>query len=98
MPRAQTIVQLTDELLEALDLEAARRRVSRSSLIREAVAAFLAESGEAAVGKRIVEGYSRVPPVTPDEWGDLDAERQRATLEALHRLDAEERAGGFPPW
>ena len=98
MVRAQTIVQLTDELLEALDHEAARRRVSRSSLIREAVTAFLAQSGEAAIGKRIVEGYRRLPPVTPDEWGDLDAEMQRATLETLHRLDAEERAGGFPPW
>jgi Ribbon-helix-helix protein, copG family len=33
MGRVQTIVQLTDELVELLDREAARRGVSRSALI-----------------------------------------------------------------
>lgn len=98
MARAQTIVQLTEELVEALDAEAARRGVSRSALIREALIAFLAERGEAATTQAIVEGYRRVPPVTPDDWGDLAAQGERATLETLQRLDAEEQAAGLEPW
>lgn len=96
--RTQTIVQLSDELVEALDAEAARRGVSRSVVIREAITAFLAERGEAAITRAIVEGYRRVPPVTPDDWGDLAAQAERATLETLHRLDAEEEAAGLEPW
>jgi metal-responsive CopG/Arc/MetJ family transcriptional regulator len=41
MGRVQTIMQLTDELVELLDREAARRGVSRSALIRSALEEFL---------------------------------------------------------
>lgn len=98
MPRTQTLVQLTGELLGELDLEAARRGVSRSALIREAVAAFLAERRELRLGQQIVEGYLRVPQATPDEWGDLDAHANASALETLQRLDAEERGAGLDPW
>ena len=96
--RTQTIVQLNDELLEALDAEAARRGASRSALIREAIAAFLHEARQDVLTRQIVDGYRRLPPATPDEWGDLGAQTQRATLETLQRLDAEERAAGLDPW
>jgi hypothetical protein len=98
VPRTQTLVQLTDDLLRELDLEAARRGVSRSALIREAVAAFLAERRELVLGQQIVEGYRRVPQATPDEWGDLDGQANASTLETLRRLDAEERGAGLDPW
>jgi hypothetical protein len=96
--RVQTLVQLSEELLDALDAEAARRGVSRSALLREAVAGFLADARGATVTEAMVAGYTRIPPETPDAWGDLEAERDRAATETLQRLDAEERAAGVKPW
>jgi len=92
------MVQLTDELVRRLDEEAARQGVSRSSVVRDAVTRYLSESGEAAIIRRIVEGYTKVPPAIPDEWGDLEAQADRATRETLQRLDAEEKAQGRKPW
>jgi predicted transcriptional regulator len=98
MSRVQTMVQLDDELLESLDREAARRKVSRSALIRAVLHEFLSADREAAIGRRIAEGYRRLPPASPDEWGDLAALTHEATADLLHRLDAEERAAGHEPW
>ena len=98
MARAETIVQLTTELRERLDAEAERRGTSRSALIRTAIEAYLAEASDAAVAREIVEGYRRVPPGTPDEWGDLEAVQDRSNLELLQRLDAEEKSAGLEPW
>jgi hypothetical protein len=92
------MVQLTDELIGLLDEEAARRGVSRSALIREALDRYLAESREQVATRSIVEGYTRMPPTTPDEWGDLGAQADRSTLELLQRLDAEEEAGRGESW
>ena len=98
MTRKETLVQLTEELLSLLDAEAARRGISRSALIREAVIAHLHEAREASISRAIVEGYTRVPPGTPDGWGDLEAAADESTLETLQRLDEEEREAGFEPW
>lgn len=98
MARTQTMVQLTDRLLHLLDRQAARRGISRSALIRAALEEFLRKDQESVVGREIVEGYKRKPPVTPDEWGDLEEVTDRATVDVLHRLDAEERADGHEPW
>lgn len=98
MGRVQALVQLSDDLLAALDTEAARRGTSRSALVREAVVTFLREARGDAVTDAIVAGYRRVPPETPDGWGDLEAEQRRAEIETLQRLDAEERAAGKRPW
>ena len=92
------MVQLTDELVRLLDDQADRRGVSRSALIREVLVEFLARDVEAEIDRQIVEGYGRIPPGTPDEWGDLDAESERAARDVLAKLDAEERATGHPPW
>ena len=56
--RRQTLVQLSDELIAALDERAARRHVSRSQLIR------------AAIDRAIVEGYTRIPPGELDAWAE----------------------------
>ncbi|MGH2799708.1 MAG: CopG family transcriptional regulator [Thermoleophilaceae bacterium] len=92
------MVQLSEELVRLLDREAARRGMSRSALIRGMLEEGLADEREAAVGRQIVEGYRRVPPATPDEWGDLAAMVDGAARDLLHRLDAEERAAGHSPW
>ena len=98
MARVQTMVQLTDALLESLDREASRRATSRSALIRTALEDFLGADREAAIGQRIADGYGRIPPATPDEWGDISRMTDLATADLLVRLDAEERAGGHAPW
>lgn len=92
------MVQLSEEIVDLLDREAARRRVSRSALIRGALEAFLADDREAALGRAIVEGYQRTPPATPDAWSDLAQMTDEAAGDLLHRLDAEERDAGHEPW
>ena len=98
MARTQTMVQLTQELVESLDALATRRSLSRSALIREFVVEGLQQSTAAAVGERIADGYRRIPQAQPDEWGDLAAASDIATGELMARLDAEERAAGHEPW
>ncbi len=62
--RTQTLVQLTDELLAALDQRAASSGRSRSELIREAIQRYL---GEDDADRAIVEAYRRVPQEA-DPW------------------------------
>lgn len=89
------MVQLTDELVAALDGEAARTGTSRSALIRAAVEEWLAAHSEAAKVARYVEGYRAIPQGTPDEWGDLAEEGERRRREVARRLDEEEAARGL---
>lgn len=98
MARAQVMVQLTGELVELLDEEAAQQGVSRSALIRDALLSHLAQTRAQAIGRAIVAGYQRLPPLTPDGWSDLDRQGEASTRELLQRLDAEERANGHEPW
>ncbi len=96
--RTQTIVQLSDELLELLDRQARRRGMSRSALVREAVQAHLHDEREAEFSRRLVQGYRRVPQAQPDEWGNVGALPRDGAARVMRRLDAEERAGGHEPW
>lgn len=73
MARNQTLVQLTDELLAALDQAAASLGRSRSELIRAAIVSYLAEALETDADRAIVEGYRRVPQ-SPDPWVELSAQ------------------------
>jgi predicted DNA-binding protein len=88
MTRTQTLVQLTDELLERLDDRAAREGRSRSELIREAIRNYLAADREAEIDRLIVEGYTRQPQ-TADElaFAELGARTMRAAVEAWDRGD-----------
>jgi Arc/MetJ-type ribon-helix-helix transcriptional regulator len=68
MPRRQTLVQLDDARLAALDERAAASGRSRSDLVREAIDLLLATGDAAAIDAAIVEGYERVPPADRDPW------------------------------
>lgn len=85
----QTLVQLTDELVAALDRRAERERVSRSKLVRDLLEAALAADQEN--DRAMIEGYTRAPQADAvDEWGDLSAwtdANARRNLAALNRDD-----------
>ncbi len=96
--RTQTLVQLDNTLLALLDQRAAKRRVSRSQVIREAVEAHLVDDYEAEISRQIVAGYERVPQSTADEWGDPTSFTSAAARDLHRRLAAEEAAAGHEPW
>ncbi len=98
MARTQTMVQLSDELLEVLDRAAVNRGASRSALIRNLLWQALEEDSERQIGEAIAEGYRRIPQDTPDGWGDLASAAEHTNAETMRRLDAEEHAAGFAPW
>ena len=68
MSRTATIVQLSEDLLAALDERAAARGVSRSQLIRDAIETYLADSLDAAIDHQIVDSYTRQPQVDDPAW------------------------------
>ena len=73
MARRQTLVQLSDTLLEQLDRHRRRAGRSRSEVIREAVERYLEADREAEIDRRIVDAYTRRPQ--RDVWGDAAARR-----------------------
>lgn len=77
MSRKQTLVQLSDDLLDRLDRLRDREGRSRSDLIREAVEHYLAEDEEAEIDRLVVEAYTRQP--AEDAWADAAARRMIAT-------------------
>lgn len=89
------MVQLTDDLVAALDRHAERSGTSRSAVIREALEDFLATTREAEITAKLVAGYAQVPQGATDEWGTLAEQGRQATERTLRRLDAEEDAAGL---
>ena len=71
--RRQTLVQLSDALLEQLDRHRRRQGRSRSEVIREAVERYLEADREAEVDRRIVAAYTRAPQL--ETWGESAVER-----------------------
>jgi predicted DNA-binding protein len=98
MARSQTLVQLNDTLLAMLDQRAAKQRISRSQIIRDAIEAYLASDYEADVTRQMLAGYERIPQATADKWGDPIRFTAAAARELHQRLDAEERTAGHEPW
>lgn len=88
------MVQLSEELVAALDAESTRRGCSRSGLIREAVIEHLARTSLAADIERYVASYRDVPQAEPDQWGPIDGHVDEATSKMLRSLDADEEAHG----
>jgi hypothetical protein len=68
MARRQTLIQLDDARIAALDERAASSGRSRSDLIREAVDLLLETGDPAAVDAAITEGYRRQPAPKDDAW------------------------------
>jgi metal-responsive CopG/Arc/MetJ family transcriptional regulator len=67
MARRQTLIQLDDARLAALDERAAAVGCSRSELIREAIDLLLETGSSAAIDAAIVTGYEQLPP-DQDGW------------------------------
>jgi metal-responsive CopG/Arc/MetJ family transcriptional regulator len=76
MPRTQTLVQFSDDLLDRLDRYRAREGRSRSDVVRDAVERYLAADREAEIDRLLVDGYTRTPP--NDVWGDAAARQMIA--------------------
>ncbi|HEY1509722.1 MAG TPA: ribbon-helix-helix protein, CopG family [Solirubrobacteraceae bacterium] len=86
MARTQTLVQLTDELLERLDARAAREGRNRSELVREAIADYLATDREAEIDRLIVDGYTRQPQTDAElAFADLGTRTMRGAVETWDR-------------
>ncbi len=59
--RQQTLVQLSDDLVSALDERADMSGRSRSDLIRTAIEQFLRDDIDGGIDEAIVAGYTREP-------------------------------------
>jgi predicted transcriptional regulator len=68
MARRQTLIQLDDARLAALDERAAASGRSRSDLVREAIDVLLGTGAAAAIDAAIIEGYERAPAPRGDPW------------------------------
>jgi Arc/MetJ-type ribon-helix-helix transcriptional regulator len=66
--RRQTLIQLDDARLAALDERAAASGRSRSDLVREAIDLLLGTGDAAAIDAAIIEGYKRSPASERDPW------------------------------
>ena len=76
MARTQTLVQLSDDLLDRLDTYRAREGRSRSEIVREAIERYLAADREAEIDRLLVAAYTRQPP--EDLWSDQAAKQMIA--------------------
>ncbi|HEY3141493.1 MAG TPA: ribbon-helix-helix protein, CopG family [Acidimicrobiales bacterium] len=74
MRQVQTLVQLSDELVALLDRRALREGLSRSSIIRMAVEAYI--DVDRLIDEQIVAGYTANPQAPNDPW-ILHADRRR---------------------
>jgi hypothetical protein len=66
--RRQTLIQLDDARIAALDQRAAASGRSRSDLIREAVDLLLGTGDSAAIDAAIIAGYEHHPTSEQDAW------------------------------
>lgn len=73
MARRQTLIQLDDARLAALDQRAAVSGRSRSDLIREAIDLLLGTGATAEIDAAIVAGYRAHPPSEHDAWASAAA-------------------------
>jgi Arc/MetJ-type ribon-helix-helix transcriptional regulator len=68
MARRETLIQLDDARISALDERASSSGRSRSELIREAVDLLLGTGDAAKIDAAIVAGYAKHPAREPDAW------------------------------
>ena len=96
MVRRQTLMQLSDDIVAALDRVADSRGVSRSEVAREALQTYLSRVDRDTVDDAMRRGYAQHPQLPRDEWGDLAAGADPTPT--MLRLQAEEAAAGHEPW
>ncbi|HUF99791.1 MAG TPA: CopG family transcriptional regulator [Ilumatobacter sp.] len=72
MTLKSVMLQLDVDQIEQLDRQASASGVSRSHLVRQAVAALLHPPSDQSVADRYAQAYPDQSLGT-DEWGDLDA-------------------------
>lgn len=85
----QTLIQLTDDLVDRLDQWADRLGQSRSKVVRDLLDHAL--SDREAINRALLEGYRQHPQ--EDAWGDLDAFTAANTAADMRALDSED--GGW---
>ena len=68
-----TLIHLPQTDIDALDRRAGSDGVSRSQIVRDAVAAYLDADSAAELDDRVRLAYERYPLETPDEWGDMES-------------------------
>jgi predicted transcriptional regulator len=73
MARRQTLIQLDDARIAALDERAAAAGRSRSDLVREAIDLLLGTGDAAAIDAAIANGYARAPAPERDAWATAGA-------------------------
>lgn len=91
----QIAIRLPDQLVSELDALVSRGEgpTNRTAAIQRALEDYLALERRRAIDRSIVEGYTRLPPPTVDEWGDLDAEQLAWASMTSAALDTED--GGW---
>lgn len=99
MPRKQVLVQLSEELVAALDAEAEQLGTSRSAVLREAASRYVKERDDARITQQIVDGYTRFPQTDDeeDDWGRLSAWQDLALENMWRQANVDERAAGLEP-
>lgn len=76
MPRKPVLVQLSEELIEKLDELTEAQGRSRSAVVRDAVERYVVKESEAEKDRRMIEGYTRMPPDDEfDDWAEDNLKR-----------------------
>lgn len=83
----QIAIRLPDPLVEAIDA-LAEGTLTRTDVVRLALEQFVEHEQRRQVDEALIRGYTQHPPGEPGEWGDLDAQTERAGREAAAALDA----------
>lgn len=95
VPRSQTLLQLSDDLVDELDRRAAALGVSRSKLVRDLLWQGLGTARRSERSAAMLEAYQRMPQSDGrDDWGDLNEWTAAGTRRNFAALAAEEDG----PW
>jgi len=72
---------MPEDLVYALDTLSEKQERSRSSLIREAAAQYIAGADEAEKVRQYIEGYEKYPEGEEEEaWAEMSAQELARTL------------------
>ena len=72
MPMKPTLIHLPEDDIQQLDKRANADGISRSQVVRDAVASYLDMDAAAELDERVRKAYEEFPLDTPDDWGDME--------------------------